>query len=116
LYTIKWTGLVPKEDGWSPPSDTRATNRTDVKSGPRCSYSLGSGKKPPRESTSKRAKTHNGRVVSSGFVSTLHCIPCPGERLGTRCHCVRNIDDRNDVDIVPVNELRDERIDHSGIV
>ena len=22
LYTIKWTGLEPKEDGWSPPSDT----------------------------------------------------------------------------------------------
>jgi hypothetical protein len=22
LYTIKWTGLQPKEDGWSPPSDT----------------------------------------------------------------------------------------------
>lgn len=23
MYTIKWTGLEPKEDGWSPPSDTR---------------------------------------------------------------------------------------------
>ena len=25
LYTIKWTGLEPKEDGWSPPSDTGNT-------------------------------------------------------------------------------------------
>jgi hypothetical protein len=27
LYTIKWTGLVPKEDGWSPPSDTICCTR-----------------------------------------------------------------------------------------
>ena len=24
LYTIKWTGLEPNEDGWSLPSDTRS--------------------------------------------------------------------------------------------
>jgi hypothetical protein len=23
LYTIKWTGLQPTEEGWSPPSDTK---------------------------------------------------------------------------------------------
>ena len=23
MYTIKWTGLQPTEEGWSPPSDTK---------------------------------------------------------------------------------------------
>ena len=63
MYTIKWTGLEPKEDGWSPPSDTIQRDRESTRifyvnpvsvRDPRSQYSAGGHHLRPLSGRSRR--------------------------------------------------------------